>query len=1564
MKLKALLSLLLAVLFCGVLLTYGITQEVPIGRFDGTITMKENAKPLPGALVTVSMIGVPNDEAAPRPHGLETDENGHFSFRNLAAGTYDITVSAKEHHLSQTRVEVLEGKSQHQDLVAEPVDPYLNLYASQKVFTPGETPKIELHGFLPKPNVKIVIYRLDMDDVAKKGGFQEALSPLARPDAPERAKLDRAGNKIADLSHEVKKVDAEGAFVETLPVGQLKEGVYFVGCNAGDSRASTVLNVSKLALVTKTGKDGTLCYTTDLLTGKPVSGADLYVRDGDRMRRAGQTGRDGLASLKISTGDNNQSAIIARQGTSTALVGFYLNGNTGKSTWIGGYCERPAYRPGDTVFFKGFVRKTTEDGYRLPGTGDAQIEIRDPDGNPLQKMSLPISVHGSFNGSFETSPESKPGSYNVVCKAMGAESENIYANVVAYRKPEFSIEVKPKRDFYVLGDKAQAVIECKYYYGGPVVGAKVKATVYRSPVYSYEADDGEQEDVDSYGGGDYSESVEAVTDDSGRATIDFDTKGDNDPDTFTNDYSYTVSASVTEDGGKYFDGEGQVRVVRGAHDLDIEIQNPIVTVGQTLDLLVKTTNPIDSKKPVPNQEVIIEAGREEWTRNSSVFIAKERYTVRTGMDGTVHVNVPVTREESISFRATSKDDDGHSIVADAYAYVEGSPALADGQKGDLKVTLDKRSYESTDKARALIQTDMPGGTALVTLQTDRVLWRQLVPLAKESTMVAMPLRREFAPDVYVSVAYVKEKRFLQAEKRLKVSREDRTLKVEVKSDRDVYKPGDTAQVTVRTTDADGKPVPAEVSVGVVDRGIYDVAKDDTNLYAALYPERWNSVNTSYSFPEIYLDGGDKGSSKIPIRNNFKDTAQWNPAVWTGASGETTVPVTLPDNLTEWRVTAVGLSDTSQAGIATEAFRAKKDLMLRLQLPQYLIDGDHQRMTVVVANDTGKDADVHVDLTSSGLTLDGNLKQTVRVPAGIPQTVEFNAVAGDPGDAKVTAKAWIDNGPNDGVEQGFPIHPHGRPVLATRSGEGALDVSLAPGGKLDPKFGSLKVTVSPTLAGDLTKSLNELIDFPYGCVEQTMSRFMPSVLVEHTVKGLGLPEPNNLRNLPKIVRDSLARLAKMRHGDGGWGWWEWDDTDPFMTALVLDGLDRAKQAGYDVSAAQPEQAVKWGMTRLKDASKKDSLRDRLYLSYSLLRWGEKDAVDILRGLNLKDHETKDWTGRKITLPQTAELATAVLAYHEAGMASEASEALDRLVTRATVGEEQVSWPSEEGAWGAEPTALALVAFETVRPNDPLTPRIVQGLMRSRKGDMWWSTRDTAYSLVGLTAYLENSHELANASDVTVVVNGQTKGTIHLDPQVLDDPSRIIEIPRAELGDGPAKVEIRPNGQGKCYYTVAYQALDVSPELAETSTDAGLKVERSYYKLEPRALENGTKRLLPSAKPITSYENGDLVRVELTIHSDRPREFVLIEEPTPSSCRVTERTEISPEEEWSWWWSRTVMMDDHLAFFARHVPKGDSKISYNMRAEQAGEARALPTTVKNMYDPGRWASTAETTVEVAK
>jgi uncharacterized protein YfaS (alpha-2-macroglobulin family) len=549
---------------------------------------------------------------------------------------------------------------------------------------------------------------------------------------------------------------------------------------------------------------------------------------------------------------------------------------------------------------------------------------------------------------------------------------------------------------------------------------------------------------------------------------------------------------------------------------------------------------------------------------------------------------------------------------------------------------------------------------------------------------------------------------------------------------------------------------------------------------------------------------------------------------------------------------------------------------------------------------------------------------------------------------------VDGGPNDGVQQTFPIKPHGRKILATSAGQGSAEFSLPILATADPKEGNLEIQVSPSLTGSLVGSLDQLIGFPYGCVEQTMSRFLPSVLVAQTVRDLGLPKPKRLNELPSIVRDSLARLSNMQHDDGGWGWWEYDDSNPEMTALALDGLARAKAAGWNVSPAKPEKAVAWAVKSLEaDAHAKYqmSIRDRIYLIDAVLRWGETGSKALLDG----------FTASKLN---SVELATLALAYNTAGNADQARSTLDLLKAKAQDGKEVAYWAPETNVWGDEATSWALAAFEAIRPADPIVPKLVRYLMNTRKGLDWQSTRDSAYALIGLTQYLKQNKEQSQPSTAEILVDGKSVKKIYLDPKLPMDPNWTLKIPRSSLGNSSVSVHLVNTGPGKCYYSVQLNTLDIAPELKPETTDPGLSVVRHYYRLEPRQLENGSIRLLPTLKPMSSFTSGDLVRVEIDISSDVPRKYMMIEEPTPSSCRVEERDVPGGSDQWSEWWSRTVTLDDRVAFFATEIPKGTSKITYTMTAEQTGKVSALPTMVQNMYDPERNAYAAEDAIQVEK
>ncbi|HSI73964.1 MAG TPA: hypothetical protein VK934_12375, partial [Fimbriimonas sp.] len=402
----------------------------------------------------------------------------------------------------------------------------------------------------------------------------------------------------------------------------------------------------------------------------------------------------------------------------------------------------------------------------------------------------------------------------------------------------------------------------------------------------------------------------------------------------------------------------------------------------------------------------------------------------------------------------------------------------------------------------------------------------------------------------------------------------------------------------------------------------------------------------------------------------------------------------------------------------------------------------------------------------------------------------------------------------------------------------------------------------------------------------------------------------------------------------------------MTALVLDGIDRARSAGYAPKYVDLNKALEKAATQMRTVPKEQFYRDqwqrdRFYLAYVLARHGKKDiAAESLKSLNLKGFGPSD-------------LAFVALAASELGNLAVADAALSALKDTAQEGNLTANWASQTYAWGAEPTALALTAFVAIRPNDPIIPKAVRFLMLARKGQMWLSTRDTSYSIIALTSYLaQHPEELTSSGQVRVSLNGQTVGTGHGQ----------IKLPIKQLKPGENTVKIETSG-GRAYYTVQLQQFDTAADMA-AQPGKGLSVERQYYLLEPQRLENGDMRLMPSKQEITQIKSGELVRVVLKIKSDRPRQYMMLEDPLPSNCRAMERGELESGEEWGWWWSKTVLRDDRITFFATYLEKGDNEIAYTMRAESPGTGIGLPSRLENMYDPSQSATGAVSRLEVTR
>ncbi|HXH62295.1 MAG TPA: alpha-2-macroglobulin family protein, partial [Fimbriimonadaceae bacterium] len=712
--------------------------------------------------------------------------------------------------------------------------------------------------------------------------------------------------------------------------------------------------------------------------------------------------------------------------------------------------------------------------------------------------------------------------------------------------------------------------------------------------------------------------------------------------------------------------------------------------------------------------------------------------------------------------------------------------------------------------------------------------------------------------------------------------------------------------------------------------------------------------TVYSFSDVYLDGDDKSEVDMQVRRDFRDTAFWQPYVETDDNGKASIEVKLPDNLTSWRATATAVTADARSGKGRTNVVARKPIMVRLSTPAFMVEDERQTVGATVMNETDQRRTIRVRADLTGLEVTGSTSSTLTIDPRSSAKVTWDVTAKAPGEARMLVAAISDGaGMNDALEKTFEVKTNG-PTYTSYSagdtdGQATFEIEVDP----NAHSGSVEVSVTPTLLGSIVGSIDGLVRYPYGCVEQTMDRFMPAMVVSRYLHATGISRPDLDEKIADVAKKSQARLRSMQHSDGGFGWWSYDKSDPEMTALVLEGLYQAERAGADVNVEMRDRAIQWSKNFMLNVRPKYLWRDdSLRLAYALSLQGVDPSVWFV-ALPQKPEEEKD-----VAMLARTVLAIDVTKGHLPPESKKIHDAAyNRLISLAAVGDATASWEAE---WWNEPTAIALQALIKEDPHSDLVTKTLRFLANRRRGRGWWSTRDTAQTVLAGIEYLEAVYQ--PGANVGVTITGPD-GVDHLFQFDSRDPSaeKTLTIPVSSLKKGKNAFKVKVEGQGRVYYSTKLEQsiYDKSPKPEPYGKD--LSIKREYFRMESQRLEDGTIRLMPSKEPVTSAKSGEVLHCRLTVTSSMDREFVLIHDPALSNSRFVDRGDVDIYE-WRYWWSDQSYFDDHTAVFMRYLQAGDSVIEYTVRAEASGNSFALPATVSLMYQPDIRATTGTTTLEV--
>lgn len=1417
-----------------------------------------------------------------------------------------------------------------------------------------------------------------------------------------------------------------------VPLGKREPGVYLVEAVGGELKAYTVVVVTNLAMVNKTSPDGDLLvYVVDRKTGEPRADTQVEIVKDKKTVASGLTDNQGILRTKVDTHsadsenaevdpatdaiESKSFLILASQRDNFAisdLESFYFGGyqddetKTNLKGYI--YTDRPVYRPAHKVHFKGILRAVDErGGYRPIQNQAATVTIEDPNNARVFAEEIPLSARGTFSGNLEISEEATLGNYRIIAEVDGATSSGSF-EVAEYKKPEFKVRVSAPKKFIQAGEPVKFSIDARYFFGSPVTNADVKYYIYRSRYYAWsfgnDSDDGsdseaEPDEEDEYSsyygyGNDMVQEGEGKLDARGRLDVEFQIPAADEKDPW--DYSYRIDVQVTDSSRRAIDGSASFVATRGNTVAHATPDRYVYSKGDIARIKV-TTNDYEGK-PV-SARVQLRFLERTWTR-----VEKQSESGHAYHDYEMHereISSAVLETDSqgmASYEYTTSDDgnvqietiinEGGKQVTSIGGYiwvtdreVEWSDSSYYSEDhNSIKLVPDKKSYRPGETAHVLAILPTDNAHLLVSTELTRVMSVGQVKARGRTILLDLPIESSYAPNVFLNVTYVKDGEMYTSDQRLVVPARDKLLKLEIISNKQEYKPRETASYTIVARNAQGEPVPgAEVSLGVVDEAIYSVSPDFSgNIGKEFYGMRYKTVQTHMSISFIFTGyAGDKpidlasnrpayqladfkneGNVVEPtIRKEFKDTAFWQPDVITGADGRATLKVRLPDNLTTWRATARGVTADTKVGATKYKVVARKDVILRLETPRFVTQGDTVTLSGIVHNYLNADKATQISIAVDGAQLLNNAKQAFTIGKHGEQRVDWQVFAPNVGQIKLLAKA-LTNTESDAVELPLEVVPRGLHQVKSETWSSSDEntdrtFSLALPANADARARALRIEVAPSVAGTLFGALDYLTTYPYGCTEQTMSSFLPNVVVSQALKDVKSASIRSSKDLDKKVERGLNRLYAFQHDDGGWGWWKNDQSDPFMTAYVIDGLTLAKRAGHQIDDSRlnrgREKLQQMFAAGKTEAGTAIDLETRAFMVYALAETGgvEGRYVDTLfaERRNLQPY------GRAL-------LALTLKEIKDEKRAREIAADIERLASDDGT---SAHWESRRQAMldfaegnDIEATALSLKALSRIKPDSAILARVARWLVSNRRSSYYWnSTKDTAFAILGLIDYLKVSHELSPDYDVEVYLNGETVLTEHISRST--SQTFVIKRKGNEVA-GANQVRVVKRGRGMIYFSTSLDYHGGEEDVVARGS-ADLNLTREYLRL--RVVEDGYK-LKWSLEPLTGeIRSGDMLVVRLKINGSKGR-HIMIEDPIPAGAEQVNNIgnlnlDYSSGHSWTNWYSSREFRDQRTVFFLDYFD-GQATFQYAMRVQVPGEFQIAPARAEFMYQPAMQSNSA--------
>lgn len=1436
---------------------------------------------------------------------------------------------------------------------------------------------------------------------------------------------------------------------------------------------SQTIQVTDLGITARYAYNGAAVLVSSLKTGEAVPNAEVTVYAIDRttyksyaellsghhpVLGKAKTDDSGFAVVEFDKGavHNKTFSIYIEAKTKNDRVMFQPDIN---SMWHAGvyntgypssaenernitfiFSDRGLYKPGETITFRG-IDRTLKVGDYQPYSGKFHLTLDDGSWNPSVYYTLDdkTTANGTFWGKIKLPEDLNPGTYYIRYKREGSNAtQTCRVEVQFFERLRFEVKSSVPSITYYSGDDIAADVTANYLGGGSLAGCYYNAYWSREQVgfrpegskfngYTFGP-------VQGYDGRTSLDSADGMLNGDGKASIQQKTGGEK---LLGNAYSYRMEATVSDNANQAISTVASVLVHPARYYIGLKNhdRNGFPKKGDTVKFDYICVTP-DGGAPaagdLPAKKTMkLELLREEWKEVQQVswngqintryvremVTEEEKELTLSGSGNATELSIVPPKGGAYLLRLSAKDNRGRDVITESRFYATSSDWYWFNRDNaeEITMTVNKDSYEVGDTAQILMQSPLPKGTYLLTVEREGLVSQEIRKIDVPTTVLSIPVKESYVPVMYVTLSSYsvrsgapkndyntpdldKPKGYFGVAV-LNVNPTPKRFDIDIKTDKASYRPGETAKISIHATKNGSAVANAEVTLMAVDRGVIDLINyhvpDPVEFFynKGLFPDcvKGGDSRSLLMDPVTYevknLIGGDNedgDDEKMQERKNFEPTALFIPDLKTDENGNAEYSFKLPDSLTAYRITAVGV-DGNNFSLSESEMPVANPVSVRGVLPRQLRLGDTGEIGVTISNIDSSAHDVSVSVALyEGVEKTGTAASEEDVQK-LPGTAKIDgtaskkiSVAGNKSDAlmfniKATSPGWItveytvkSDVVNEKILLPLQIEkPYIFETVATmgeaRSEEdkGTISVKeqLILPQDAEDGMGELYVQLDPTRLGVLREAISYVFHYPYGCLEQRSSAILPLVAFGKYIKVFGLN--SEVKNPKSVARKEINSWGKSQLNDGSFPYWPGGIySNAYVSMRIAEIVGLAMEQDISIKNIDVDELAAY-LCRVGEESMNNG-RGSYTAAHAYY------AASCIGGdVNLQNVE-------KIAEPDSCDFETLVLCgltYLNKGKNSKASAIMKRIRSRISLTTRGADIPTAGGSYGywsffndqSESFALCLQLATQLNPADTINAHLVYELLqlqRAGKG-YWTSTAATSRVLIALNDYIQsNNLEDLNFTaeallDGKKILDGSFKG-VAAEPveTTLDFKEKPLSaLPRGKELD----LVFSKEGTGTLFYTAAMKY--AIPAAQQTARDEGICIFTEITDVK-------TGEVVTADKLVA----GNVYREKVFISTTKSREYVAVRAPIPSGCEVMnaafvttgsvpeasdgdkEEEEDSWESYWrdyNWGLSYQGIYDAEVQYFWDYFPTGFQHVDFLFRAVRKGTYNTPSATAECMY-----------------